>query len=198
MFAIGVEAKRSRVEDDPARLIGALIEIESVAAQAGRELRETLHQINAIPGALALEAVLEAEARLFESAAHRTVRVIRRGTARSLPETHETLICDVVREGLRNAVKHTDSKLMVIHISYEPEEVRVTVQTDGVSDRLRDRVRVPDLAARGEDGAPQRGGLALLRERVGVVRGKLELELGDEGETILRLRLPDAQLGARS
>lgn len=199
LFTIGVEAKHSRVAGDPARLMGALAEIESLASQAGRELRETLHRINAIPEALALEAVLEAEARLFESAAHRTVRVIRRGTARSLPELYESLVFDMVREGLRNAVKHADAQLIVIHLYYGADEVRVTVQTDCTCDRLHSpRVR-RDLARRRADGEDaKRGGLTLLRERVEVVRGRLELELGEEGETILRLRLPHAELGARA
>lgn len=196
LFTIGVEAKRSRVEGDPAQLIGALTEIESLAAYAGRELRETLHRINAIPESLALEAVLEAEARLFESGGHRTVKVICRGTARSLPELYETLVCDVVREGLRNAVKHVDAQLIVIHLYYGTDEVRVTVQTDGSCDHLHSpRVR-DELESGCAERDSTRGGLALLRERVEVVRGTLELELGEEGETILRLRLPHDHVGA--
>lgn len=192
LFAIGVEAKRSRARDDPDRLIGALTEIESLAARAGYELRETLHRINAVPELLALEAVIEAEARLFQSATSRTVRVIQQGVATSLPPLHETLVCDVVREGLRNVGKHTEAELIVIHLHYRPDELRVAVQTDGTSDRRRERRAAARPAARDSE----RGGLALLCARVEVMRGRLELELGEEGETMLLLRLPRAEARA--
>jgi signal transduction histidine kinase len=190
LFTIGVEAKRSRVDGDPALLQGALSEIESLAAQAGRELRETLHRINAVPESLALEAVLEAEARLFETATDRTVRIICRGTSRSISQLHESVICDVVREGLRNAVKHTATGLIVVHLYYGDDEVRLAVQTDGTGTR-------PGAFGAGADldrgyATAERGGLALLRPRVEVLRGRLELELGEEGETVLRVQLPYA------
>ncbi|MBM2821274.1 MAG: two-component sensor histidine kinase [Thermoleophilia bacterium] len=190
LFTIGVEAKRSRVDGDPARLQGALSEIESLAAEAGRELRETLHRINAVPESLALEAVLEAEARLFETATDRTVRIICRGTSRSISQPHESVICDVVREGLRNAAKHTVAELIVVHLYYGDDDVRLAVQTDGAGTRPGALGAGADLDR--EYANAERGGLALLRPRVEVLRGRLELELGEEGETVLRVRLPYA------
>jgi signal transduction histidine kinase len=181
LFTIGVEARRSHHAANPQQLIGALREIEELAGDARRELREALHRINAVPESLALEAVLEAEARLFQRAANCTIRVVRSGTSRSLPEAFETLICDAVREGMRNAVKHTNAKLIVVHVSYDLDEVRATVQADGRPSPASDDLGEPEALG---------CGLALLRERAAAVRGVLELELGEDGETVLRLRLP--------
>jgi len=177
LFTIGVEAKRSRHETDPARLAATLDEIASYAALASQELRDTLRRVNDIPARMSLAVALDAEARAFERLGDLTVRVVAHGDARPLPEIHESLICDTVREGVRNAVKHGGAELVVVHVRYGSSDVAVTVQSD-----------------RPAASPPRpRGGLALLRGRASALRGALEVMIGEEGEVIIRLTLPDYQ-----
>jgi DNA-binding NarL/FixJ family response regulator len=46
--------------------------------------------------------------------------VVTDGDARPLAEVHETLICETVNEGVRNAVKHGGAKLVVVPLRYGP------------------------------------------------------------------------------
>jgi signal transduction histidine kinase len=178
LFAIGVEAKRSRSGEDPVLLADALAEIATLASHAGQELRDTLHRINEIPSRMSLAVALDAEARAFELLGDLTVRVVTDGEARPLPDAHETLICDTVHEGVRNAVKHGGAQLVVVHVRYGEADVAVTVQSDR-----------PVAHEPGEAPRP-RGGLRLLGARAQALRGGLEFVLGEEDEAIVRLTLP--------
>ena len=177
LFTIGVEAKRAPAAD-PNRVAASLREIEALAAQASRELRETLHRINAAPRSLPLESALDAEARSFEQHHGVTARVVCDGLIDSLPPDHETLIIDTAREGLRNAVKHADAKLILVHLRSGDRGSQLIVQSDGWRSAARPTV------------ADFRGGLRMLRTRAEALRGVLDLEFGEEGEAIVRLEFP--------
>ncbi len=179
LFTIGVEAKRTREAGDPVRLADALTSIETLASQAGAELRDTLHHINEVPSRLRLAVALDAEARAFEQLGDVSIRVVTAGESRPLPEAHETLICDTVHEGIRNAIKHGGAHLVVVHLGYGERELSLTVQSD--------QPVAADADAAASSG---RGGLALLRGRAEALRGRLEFVLGEEGEAIVRLQLP--------
>jgi LuxR family transcriptional regulator, regulator of acetate metabolism len=178
LFAIGVEAKQRHEHDDPQRLADALDSIATLASRAGAELRSTLHRINDVPSAMTLALALDADARAFEQAEDVTIRVVTVGESRPLLASHEALICDTVHEGIRNAVKHARAQLVVVHLRYGEHEIGLTVQSDRAS-------TAKPSAALGADG-----GLGLLRGRAEALRGGLEFVLGEEGEAILRLRLP--------
>ena len=178
LFTIGVEAERSRDAQSP-RQADALAEIATLAAHAGQELRGTLHRINAVPARMSLAVALDAEACAFERLGDLTVRVVTDGDARPVPEVHEALICETVHEGVRNAVKHGQAQLVVVHLRYGADDLGLTVQSDR-----------PVVAGGAITEARPRGGLALLVARARALRGSLELCLGEEDEAIVRLTLP--------
>ena len=179
LFAIGVEAKRTREDHDPESLASALESIRTLASRAGAELRTMLHRINDVPSAMTLAVALDAEARAFEQAGGISIRVVTVGESRPLLASHETLICDTVHEGICNAVKHGRAQLVVVHLRYGEDEVGLTVQSDRP-------VASKPLATTPKPS----GGLALLRGRAEALRGALEFLLGEEGEAIVRLSLP--------
>jgi signal transduction histidine kinase len=176
LFAIGVEAKPRKDDCDPEHLADALSSIASLASRAGQELREALHKINEIPSRLSLAVALDAEARAFERLGDLTVRVVTGGEPKPLPDVYDTLICDTVREGVRNAAKHGGAQLVVVHLRYGERDLGLTVQSDRPADA--------------DVSLTPRGGLALIRARAQALRGYLELLLGEEGEAIVRVGLP--------
>jgi signal transduction histidine kinase len=189
LFAIGVEVNRSRDQRDQQVVQAALERIQELTTSASAELRDRLKHMSETPEAFAIETVIDAEARVCEDATGATVKMIRRGESRRLSELHEELICDTVREGLRNAAKHARAQLILIHLCYSQSEVRVAIQTEGP--RLEDgawsdqpppaTVRIAELEG---------SGLALLWQASRRLGGSLELELGEAGESTLTLRLP--------
>jgi signal transduction histidine kinase len=189
LFAIGVEVNRSRDHGDRRVIEGALMRIQELATSASSELRERLSRLSEIPDAFAMETVIDAEARMCEKATGASVEMIRRGELRKLSELHEELICNTVREGLRNAAKHARAQLILIHLCYSESEVRVAIQTEGPGSdgqAWSEHPRPPAVPIVELEGS----GLALLWQASRRLGGSLELELGDVGESILTLRLP--------
>ena len=177
LFAIGVAAQHSRRQHDPAALEAAMEEIEATAAQARRELRETLERIGRYGEGVGFEVRLEGEVRLFERSSGCRVRITRGGESRELPEPVESLLLDTLLEGLRNAAKHTGAGVAVAHLRYDPASVALVLHTE-------DAVAAP-VAGEGTGV-----GLRLLEQRAEQLRGTLELSAEPDGLHVLRLELP--------
>jgi len=184
LFAIGIAAQESREAGDPESLEERLAQIETMAANARSELREALAQISRTPEGLALESLVDAEARLFERRTRRHARVTRHGEATRLEAACEQLVVDAVREGLANAAKHTLSQVVLVHLAYAEDVVRLSLQTDLAVPRGRRRTQTvaPSI--------PEGSGLHLLRGRAERLGGCLDLTYDDD-RVVLRLELPN-------
>lgn len=187
LFGIGVAAQRSLLDGDPTALSEAMREIELTAADARRELRDTLDRLAACDDGLGLEARLHAEVRLFSTQSGCKARVARSGSPRSLPDLAEELIVDVVVEGLRNAVKHAGATFALACLDYEPRRVHLAIQSE-----VADAGRAVERAAIAGTGR----GLAQLCERARAIGGTLALAPGEDGLLTLRLELPTPGAGA--
>lgn len=187
LFAIGVEAKRSRSITDPEVLASCLQEIERTAAAARQELRETLARLSACPAALSFEALFAAEVKLFERTSGRPVVVARRGEPTPLVDHQEELVLDALREGLRNILKHGGRGTTLVHLGFLGDRLVLSMQCEEL-DQLR------SILARCEVPGIQEGsGLGMLRARARQARGNLELFFDDQGTAIFRLELPIAE-----
>jgi signal transduction histidine kinase len=182
LFAIGVAAHYSRRQHDQGAMLAALEEIEATAADARRELRETLQRLSEHEEGIGFEARLEGEVRLFERTSGWRLRVVREGEPRELPEPVEDLLLDALIEGLRNAAKHARAKFMVAHLSYRAGHVTLALHAEFTPQPVRD---VDSWRGEGT-GA----GLALLEQRTTQLRGTLELQTDVSGRRILRLQVP--------
>jgi signal transduction histidine kinase len=183
LFAIGVAAEQSRRVGDAARIQEQLETIEAIATRARSELREALARLNAAPDGLALETRLEAELRVFERRTGRHVWITRQGEPRTLDERLENVLVDSFREGLTNAAKHGAGAAVVACVSYQAEQVLLSVQSE-----IRDRNR--ELAGpRGEPPISPGSGLGLLRNRARQLGGELSLNIDDDGTAALRIEV---------
>jgi signal transduction histidine kinase len=186
LFSIGVAAGRVRGVRDERRLAEAIEEIEAAAAEARRELRAALGRTETRAGAerVAFDAALLGELSVFRQTTGCQVHMTRAGDSRPLPEDVERLILGVVREGLRNAVKHLAARLAVVHLSYGPTGVTVSVQAQ------------PERAPAEAEPFGTGVGLALLRSRAEALRGSLHLTVEEDGVSLLRLQVPAHDLFA--
>jgi signal transduction histidine kinase len=177
LFTIGVLARRSAVSrgSGPHR---ALHDIDQCAAEARQSLRRTLDDLSSADDGLSFDVRLDGEAELSERLTGCVVRVIRRGDAQAVPQAVEDLALDVVREGVRNAIKHQAARLCVVGTEYTPTELRVTVQGE---------TRTP---APSSFGSGTGVGLEMLRRRARHLRGDVALEVHPDASPVLRLRVP--------
>lgn len=185
LFSIGVAAHYSRGKQDTAALLATMEEIETTAAHARRQLRETLQRLGRYEEGIGFEARLEGEIRLFESCSGCRVKLLRRGHRRTLPQPVETLVVETVVEGLRNAAKHEGAILIVASLVYGPRHVSVVLQSDDSGDAG------PALDPGGARWRGERSGagLTLLRQRAEALGGTVEL-VTERGMRVLRLELP--------
>jgi signal transduction histidine kinase len=183
LFSIGVTAARARGERDQRAVAASILEIETTAADARRELRETLARISRPDERVAFESQLEQEVAVFRRATGAAVHLTRAGEAQPLTEEGACLVLNTVREGLRNAVMHLDARLAVVHFAHHPRHVVVCVQAE----------RGPLHATLRHPGVARGVGLTVLRARAGALGGTLELSVGRRGAT-LRLTLPECVL----
>jgi signal transduction histidine kinase len=183
LFAIGIAAQESREAGDPESLAKRLAQIETMAADARSELRDALARISRAPEGLGLESLVDAEAKLFERRTGRHARVTRHGEARRLETVCEGLLVDTVREGLANAAKHTTAQVVLVHLAYADDVVRLSLQTDLAV--LRGRHGTDPVAPT----IPEGSGLHMLRDRGERLGGCLDLT-HDNDRVVLRLELP--------
>jgi signal transduction histidine kinase len=186
LFSIGLAAGRARDEHDGGRVAAAITEIETAAAEARRELRAALARTETRGPAdgVAFDALLQGELGLFQQTTGCQVHVTRAGVSRPLPDDVERLIVGVVREGLRNAVKHVGARLAVVHLGYRSGRVTVSVQAQ------------PERTADAGKDCGTGVGLDLLRRRAEGLRGSLELSVEEDGVSLLRLQVPAHDLSA--
>lgn len=182
LFTIGVAAHYARQQADPAALTAALEEIENTAAQARSELRASLHQLSHPADGLAFEARLAGEARLFERTTGCRVSISERGERRDIPQVIEDLLIDTALEGLRNAVKHAQARVAVLHLAYGQKAVALVLQAGTLA--------LPPMHPGETAPASTGAGLALLRQRAAQLHGTLELTCDQAGHAVLRLELP--------
>jgi signal transduction histidine kinase len=167
--AVGTEAARGSVAGLRELVVATLQDVRRLAV----ELRpKVLDDFGLVP---ALE-------RLTESFAEQTEIDVRFETAlggERLPADVETALYRIVQEALTNVVKHAHARSVSIVLARKPDTVALVIEDDG----------------RGFDPTTTReGGFGLegMRERVGLLDGKLQIESRPEvGTTIVaEVRLP--------
>jgi signal transduction histidine kinase len=104
------------------------------------------------------------------------VRVDERGRDRDVPPGVDLSAYRIVQEALTNVLKHAAAQEATVTLSYEPDQLRLSVRDDG-------------RGAAGDGGA-QGHGLVGIRERVAVVGGEVEAGPVAGGGFEVRARLP--------
>ncbi|MGS0686005.1 histidine kinase [Nakamurella sp. GG22] len=191
LFTVGVLAHRYRQDRDPVLLTSGLAEIENIAAAARTDLRATLADLSRVPDGRALDLALVAEGRTFTAATSVPVWWSHRGTPRALAQEVSELIIDGLREGLRNAFKHTRSDRVMATLRWGAAEVVLLLQMPWgeLADRGAAEQSGPSTAV--GPGSPG-SGLGMLSDRAGMLGGQLELTIDPDPDAFVvqRLTLP--------
>jgi len=162
---------------------------DETLAAAARHLRElvvaTLQDVRRLavelrPKALddfGLVPALERLASTFQEHTGIEVHFEERLGAQRLPEETETALYRIVQEALTNTVKHAHARTVSILLVRRASRVTAVIEDDG---------RGFDLAHAREDGL----GLVGMRERVGLVGGRLTIESSEGTGTTLVVEVP--------
>jgi len=136
---------------------------------------------------LGLETALEAHAERLARETGLVIRVHASGL-KSLPMEHQIVCFRVVQEALTNVLRHSGAALASVEVVGEEPAARLAVKDDGSGFDLK--------AAMSRGAADRSVGLASMRERVGLVGGRFEIDTAPGAGTVVRAWLPVPQADA--
>jgi signal transduction histidine kinase len=184
VMVIQAGAARQVVETAPERATESLLTIESTGREVMGELRRLLGVLNDDGEASGLapqpgiDQVPPLVDRIRQAGLPAELEI--EGTPRSLPAGLDVTVYRIVQEALTNALRYARQARTVVHLAYEPDQLRVEILDDGPADAAD----VTDGSGRGLLGMQQRATLAGGRLEAGprlgggyAVRAWLPLEL---------------------
>jgi signal transduction histidine kinase len=182
VMVVQASAARRVLERDPERAAEAAELIRRTGREALAELRHVFGPVRRgdgedLSGPPSLSRVEDLARRA--RAAGLKVRLRVEGEPVPLPPGVDQAAYRIVQEALTNALKHADSAHATVTVSYEPNEVVLSIEDDG--------------AARGGDGLGETGGghgLVGMRERAALYGGLVQAGPRDTGGFAVRARLP--------
>ncbi|WP_053170626.1 sensor histidine kinase [Streptomyces sp. SBT349] len=166
---------------DPVAAAAQMTEVEEIARESQREIREVVRGYRAVD----LHAELAGARGVLEAAGIRCriehmdgrPAAADGGDGSGLPEPVQSTLGWVVREGTTNVLRHADAARCTVR-------VRRTASGDAVLDMENDGLR------QGSSGVGDGTGLAGLRERLAALGGSLSAEPAEGGTFRLTARVP--------
>ena len=176
LMVVQAGAARQVVERTPDRAIGALEAVGETGRRAMQELRTILGVLGDSGGDRDPQPTLAEVAAIVEAIkeAGLPVSLEVRGTHRFLTADLELTGYRVIQEALTNALRHSRLAPTHVLVEYRPHEVMIEVLCDGPATAI------------GSSGR----GIAGMKERVGLVGGRLEVGPGVERGFTVRAWLP--------
>ena len=181
VMLIQAGAARQVVHTAPGRAESALLAVEATGRDAMAELRRLLAVLSdegeasglaPQPGIEQLAVLVE---RVREAGLPTELEI--EGTPRFVPASLDVTVYRIVQEALTNALRYAQRAATVVHLTYEPAQLRVEILDDG-----------PALDAASDEISGR--GLVGMRERANLVGGRLEAGPRIAGGYAVRAWLP--------
>jgi signal transduction histidine kinase len=175
--SVQLEGAQYLIPEDPQRAAQKVEVVRDQVQEALGELRQTVAQLREpLEASLSITQALQRLIASFEAASNLTVNVLLDEDIPPLPDSHRLALYRSAQEGLTNVQRHAKAHNVWLQLSYHAGVVCLLVSDDGIG--------LPE-------GAEQAGfGLRGMRERMGLVGGKLLFEPRPGGGTQLRVEVP--------
>jgi two-component system sensor histidine kinase DesK len=162
MIALKSELAGRLVESDPAQARHEMHEVEKVARQTLREVREAVAGYRQPT----LQSELEGAQQVLEASG---IEIQLELAALSLPPALDAVLAWVVREGVTNVVRHSRARRCDIEVTQTAGQVRIKITNDDRKPSQQGSARLTKLASG--------SGLISLAERVAAQGGRFEAGL---------------------
>jgi signal transduction histidine kinase len=178
LTAIGAmlqRAGRSGVIPDSTRSgLNEIREIVQAALEKVRSLSQALHPV--ILDDVGLEGALDAYLPGFEKQTGIEIRYEKSGPGREVDRAVSIHLYRVVQEALNNVARHSKSPHAAVRLRYAPQAIVLEIEDGGIG--FRSPVNKQGM------------GLVSMRERAGLVNGRVEFLDGEGGGALVRLTAP--------
>ncbi len=178
LIAVQAEAGQATIDRNPEAARRSLAAIGSASRDALAELHSLLTLLGESDDASAQHHGLEALPTLIGGvrAAGLRLNVTETGERPALAEEIDACAFRVVQEALTNAMRHTREPVAALNLDYEPDQVRIEVESSGLAHQ----------SAYGGSGR----GLIGLRDRVRELGGSLDAGPAEDGRYSVLAVLP--------
>lgn len=178
-LGIGITWCLGRTPDETAQTLQRL---RHLAAQGTEEIRRTVYDL--AEGTTDARGLVE-QLRLTVGAyttGELQVNLVINGRPRRLPYEVDEALHRIALEALTNVQRHAAAEVAIVGLHFEPEEVHLVVQDDGVG--------APALILDHFQGNLGHFGLKAMHRRMAALGGRLSLRNGEEGGLIVRATVP--------
>ena len=177
--ALRVEVCQRLLEEDPSRVREELERLKGLVRDSLRDVRKIIFDLRPMAlDDLGLVPALRQYVAGFEDKTGLRVELVAHGTARRLDPAVEITAYRVIQEALNNVWKHAGAKRAVVRLEFARERLWAEVRDDGQGFD-------PDAVTGGDQF-----GLANMRERVGMLDGRLEIQSEPGRGTRIRFEIP--------
>jgi signal transduction histidine kinase len=178
IVVVHAEAAEEALNSDPGTSRESLHRIQEVGRSALDQVREMLGMLRA-HGSVTRPARISGLDALCEDlrAAGVAVDLVREGDLDRLSEQEQVTVFRIVQESLINVRKHAGARRVTVGIRGGDQDVEVTVSDDGIG-------TTQQTSGRGGYG------IVGMRERVGLLGGRLTISAGPHGGQVVHAVLP--------
>ena len=156
-----------------------LTEIQGITQEALEKVRSLSQMLHpAVIDDYGLEKAIEWYVPMFQKQTGVEVTYQKEGTGPTIKDESAIHVYRILQEALNNVARHSGSKRATVRVHYAPDLLRLEVQDEGkglVAKLPEDRTGL---------------GLVAMRERAELAHGKLKLESGPQGGTLVALEVP--------
>lgn len=181
IFTIGLQVNRLLEDgvDDPE---GRLEVTRRLASKTADEVREVIFALHTPDSGEDLAASVRRMLAKIEDSSRLETDLLVTGTPTAAASRVQGALAGVIKEALRNVVKHAQAHVVLVSIRYQDNSIEVVVQDDGVG--------ITDLARRSQEDSYLHYGMRNMRRQVQELGGSFEVHNGEDSGLTLRLSVP--------
>jgi signal transduction histidine kinase len=183
IFTIGLQVNRLLEDgvDDP-EMAGRLEVTRRLASKTADEVREVIFALHTPDSGDDLASSVRRMLGKIEDSSELQTDLVVTGTPTAATSSVQGALAGVIKEALRNVVKHAQAHVVLVSIRYQNNSIDVVVQDDGVG--------ITDLALRSQEDSYLHYGMRNMRRQVQELGGSFEVHNGEDSGLTLRLGVP--------
>ncbi len=175
MYAAKLEHQR----DNPRAVVEGLKQIQDESVKLSSDIHAIARQLHpSILDDLGLSDAVASACERFSQAEGIPVDCVQENVPPGIPKDVALSIYRIVQEGLANIAKHARASRILVSLASSKHAIRLCIKDDGVGFDTGEAARGGGL------------GLASMRERVHLIRGKLNIKTEPGGGTEIRVAVP--------
>ncbi len=179
------------VDMDPIRCKLELTAVNHMLREIIQNTREMIYDLRPMSfDDIGMDVTLRDAIQKIEKANSIHINYTTEGEEYFVPSVIGISILRIVQEGCSNAIKHGQAKMISVHLSYQKNQIDLTIEDNGCGFQVED---VPDTVREDHSGF----GISMMKERIYLLSGKLDIQSMPGEGTKLFASIPVEEEGGK-